>query len=97
MRISSISIAQPKNVYYNQNLKRSEATNFKGWGATGTLIGAAAGGILTAMSGGALFWTIPALSGLSGIGGDIYEHNRNGKSSDDNDYDAKRIGYNRES
>ena len=80
MRVSSINVAQP--VVKNYNFRNSkvhstptaEAPSFKGWGGVlGTVLGAGAGIALTVATGGALAWTIPAISGISGIGGDMYE------------------------
>ena len=86
MRISPISVSYANN-YHNSNLKNVQNPNFKGWGgALGTILGAGAGVLLTAASGGALAWTIPALSGGGAIGGDIYEH-RDKPSDNDFDYD----------
>ena len=88
MKICPISVCSVKN-YQNYNVKKQQPQNpnFKGWGgALGTIGGALVGVALTAASGGALAWTIPALSGASAIGGDIYEH-RNKPSGDNNDYD----------
>lgn len=89
MRISSINVAQPRNLNCNLRTKNVQNPNFKGWGgALGTLFGAGVGVALTVASGGALAWTIPALGGVSGIGGDIFE--KKDKPSDDEysyDYD----------
>ena len=77
------------NNYQNHNVKKQQTQNpnFKGWGgALGTLGGAIVGVGVTVLSGGALAWTIPAISGLSGIGGDIYEHSR--KPSDDDNHNS---------
>lgn len=80
MRISSISVAQPRTTNYNfrrQNVQAPVINNspsFNGsGGAVGTLFGSLLGIGLTAISGGALAWTIPMLGGVGGIGGDIYE------------------------
>jgi len=94
MRICPISVAHARN-FQNYNVKNQNVQNpnFKGWGgALGTVLGAGAGILLTAASGGTLAWTIPALSGASAIGGDIYEH-RNKPSSDDYDMDSYSPNY----
>ena len=77
MRICPInSVSQARN-YQNYNRMQSKNVqnpNFKGWGGfLGTVGGALVGVALTAATGGALAWTIPALSGTGGIGGDMYE------------------------
>ena len=85
MRVSSINVAQPRMTV--KNLKHVQNPNFQGkGGALGTILGAAVGLGVTAISGGALFWTVPLFAGSGGIGGDIYE-NKNKPSSDDYDYD----------
>ncbi len=74
MRVSSINVAQPRNLNYNLRNKNAQTPNFRGWGgALGTIGGAAVGIVLTAASGGALAWTIPLLGGSGAIGGDMYE------------------------
>ena len=95
MRISPISVSYARN-YHNSNLKSQNVQNpnFKGWGgALGTILGAGAGVILTAASGGALAWTIPALSGGGAIGGDIFEHSSKPSSDDDYDYEINYRDY----
>ena len=85
MRISPISVSNANNYVKNQNVQNP---NFKGWGgALGTIIGAGAGVLLTAASGVALAWTIPALSGGGAIGGDVFEH-KTKPSADDYDFDS---------
>ena len=74
MRVSSINIAQPKMANYHVKNQNVQTPNFRGIGGVmGSLLGAGAGLFLTAASGGALFWTIPALCGSGAIGGDIFE------------------------
>jgi len=89
MKISPISVSPARN-YQNYNLKQQNVQNpnFRGLGgALGTIVGAGAGVLLTAVSGGALAWTIPALSGAGTIGGDIYEHKSKPSAEDDYDFD----------
>ena len=74
MRISSISVAQPRNVNYNLKSRCSQNPNFQGKGGLFGLVGGTAVGLgLTFISGGALAWTIPLFGGAAGIGGDMYE------------------------
>ena len=87
MRISSISVAQPRNVNYNLKSRHGQNPNFQGKGGLIGLVGGTAIGLgLTVLSGGALAWTIPLLGGTAGIGGDMYEK-KDKPSSDDYDYD----------
>ena len=89
MKVCPISVSPVRN-YQNLNVTKQQPQNpnFKGWGgALGTLGGALLGVGLTAVSGGALAWTIPALSGVSAIGGDIFEHRNKPSGDDDFDYD----------
>ena len=78
MRISPISVLNVKNCQkHNLKTQTAQDPNFKGWGGVlGTVGGAILGAGLTAISGGALLWTVPAISGITGIGGDIYEKSR---------------------
>ena len=79
MRIYPVAYSPVRN-YQKANVKvqRNETQvqqnpNFKGWGgAFGTFFGTCAGVALTAMTGGALAWTIPVLGGTGAIGGDMY-------------------------
>ena len=89
MKVCPISVSNAKN-YQSYNVKNQNVQhpNFKGWGgALGTILGAGAGVLLTAASGGALAWTIPALSGGGAIGGDVYEHSSK-PSADDFDVNS---------
>ena len=89
MKVCPISVSHVRN-YQNFNVKHQSAQtpNFKGWGgALGTILGAGAGVLLTAATGGTLAWTIPALSGGAAIGGDIYEKS-NKPSADDFEFDS---------
>ena len=94
MRISPISVSPMRNNQnYNFKKQNVQNPNFKGWGgALGTIGGALLGVGLTAISGGALAWTIPALSGGCAIGGDMYEH-KDKPSSSDFDYDPTYPNY----
>ena len=83
MRINSICVAQKTNYPNYRSANYAQNPNFKGWGgALGTLGGAAAGIGLTILTGGAALWTVPLISGLSGIGGDMFEK-KDKPSSDD--------------
>jgi len=83
MRISSINVAQPRNVNYNLHARSLQNPNFQGKGGVrGLIFGTAIGGALTLVSGGALAWTIPLLGGAGGIGGDVYEKNSNPPSDE---------------
>ena len=77
MRICPISVSPARN-YQNHNLHKThkiQNPSFNGAGGVfGTIIGGVLGLGLTAISGGALAWTIPALSGSGAIGGDMYEN-----------------------
>ena len=93
MRISSISVAQPRTINYNfkkQNVQPrviNHSPSFNGsGGAAGTIVGSLLGIGLTAISGGALAWTIPMLGGVGGIGGDMYEK-KDKPSTDSYDHD----------
>ena len=95
MRISSINVAQPVKTNYNLRTKNVQNPNFQSkGGATGTVVGAGIGLLLTAISGGSLFWTVPLISGSCGIGGDIYYENKKKPSNgDSNSYDFSYIPY----
>ena len=92
MRISSISVAQPRNFNYNKMRTRTVQNHtvqeqqpaFKGWKAgLGGLIGTGAGVVIgTVLSGGAL---LPALLlGAAGTtGGCIYGSSKEDHSGDD--------------
>ena len=99
MRISSIHVAQPRNVNYNLRTRKvQEQTNllqtqaepsFKGWkagawGIVGTIIG---GGAAAVLSGGALLPVLLA-SAAGTTGGCIYGSSKEDNHSDDYvDYD----------
>ena len=76
MRICPITVSQARNYqnYKVQHSQKMQSPGFKGAGGVfGSIGGALLGLGLTALSGGALAWTIPALSGSGAIGGDMYE------------------------
>lgn len=74
MRISSINVAQPRNINYVTKAKNLQNPNFEGKGGIRGLLGGTAIGVaLTFFSGGTLAWTIPLIGGVGGIGGDVFE------------------------
>lgn len=94
MRISPICVSLARNSQ-NYNVQKQNAQNpsFNGYGgALGTIGGALIGIGLTALSGGALAWTIPAISGAGAIGGDMCEHSSK-PSADDFEMDPGHIDF----
>jgi len=95
MRVSSINVAQPRNVNYmmksrsvNTQPVQTQQTSFKGWKAgLGSIIGTGAGIVAgTVLSGGALLPVL--LAGAVGTtAGAMYGSSKEDNHSDDYDYD----------
>ena len=95
MRISSINVAQPRNINYKMNARKNHVQqasvqdlSFKGWKAgLGGMLGTAGGVIIgSVLSGGAL---LPALllGAVGTTGGCIYGSSKEDHHDDDYDYD----------